>query len=137
MNNPSDPIIRKDIMRQWAEEQLVGDRNEGESQRERSVGRNREVVVDVFKRNLGPEKGTYYLRVSLRCPIKPEIITRYEIDLDRYNSEAEFLRMVRIGGAAVAEAGNVNRGANWDCEYVGGQAVEAAKELFSDINQQG
>jgi len=105
MSNPADPIIRKDLMRQWAEEQLVGDRNDAESKRERTVGHEREVVVDIFKRNVGPDKGTFFLRVSLRCPIKPHIITRYEIDLDRYSTERDFLNMVEIGGAAVAEAG--------------------------------
>jgi len=136
MENPSDPIVRKDIMRQWADEMLVGDRNEGESLRERTVGHSREVVVDVFRRRVGPDAGTYFLRVSLRSIMKPNIISRCEIDLDRYNTEREFLKHVHTCGGAVAEADNVNRGANWDCDYVAKQAVEAAKELLHDIEAQ-
>jgi len=116
MDNPSDPIVRKDIMRQWADEMLVGDRNEGESLRERTVGHEREVVVDVFRRLVGPDAGTYFLRVSLRSimPKWTHIISRCEIDLDRYNTEREFLTHVRVCGGSVAEADNLKKrkGAN-------------------------
>ena len=135
-DNPADPIINKQRMRDIADESVVGHDYEGESQREREVGHSREVVVDIFKRRIGPDAGTYFLRVSLRSVINTNIISRYEIDLDKYNSEKEFLNMVSIGGGAVAEADNENRGANWDCEYVAKQAREAAKELLHDIGAQ-
>ncbi len=90
--NPSDPIIKKDRMRLVADEQAVGGHFEGESERERKVGINQEVVVDIFKRVVGLDAGTYYLRVSLRCPTNVRLITRYEIDLDKYNTEADFIK---------------------------------------------
>jgi len=123
-------------MRQWADEMLTGDRNEGESLRERKVGHSREVVVDVFRRRVGPDAGTYFLRVSLRSIMMTHIISRCEIDLNRYHTEREFLHHVMLCGGMVAEADNLNRGANWDCDYVAKQAVEAAKELLHDIAAQ-
>lgn len=136
-DNPADPIINKQRMREVADESAVGHDYEGESQREREVGHSREVVVDIFKRRIGPDAGTYFLRVSLRSMIKPKIISRYEIDLDQYSTEREFLNIVSIGGGAVAESDNEKRGATWDCEYVAKQAREAAMELLHDINAQG
>lgn len=134
--NPSQPLAISGRMRQVAEEQNVGGHFEGESKRERKVGRDELVVVDVFKRLKGTDAGTFYLRVSLRCPINTNIITRYEIDLDKYNTEAEFLKAVEIGGGAIAEAQCINRGAQWDCEFVAKQARAAAVELFHEINKQ-
>jgi hypothetical protein len=135
--NPSQPIALSGLMKQVAEEQNVGDRFEGESERERKVGVEEVVVVDIFKRLVGVDAGTYYLRVSLRCPVDTRIITRYEIDLDNYNSEAEFLHEVEIGGGAIAEAQCEKRGAKWDCEWVAKQAREAAVELLHEIQKQG
>lgn len=135
-NNPADSIINKDRMREVADESAVGHEFEGESERERSVGVDRQVVVDIFRRNVGLDKGTYFLRVSLRSMINPQIISRFEIDLDKYSTERDFLNAVEIGGGAVAEADCTNRGATWDCEWVAKQAREAAKELLSDVNQQ-
>jgi len=135
-DNPADPIINKQRMRNIADESAVGHDYEGESLRERAVGHSREVVVDIFKRRIGPNAGTYFLRVSLRSCINPKLISRYEIDMDQYSTEKAFLDMVAIGGGAVAEADNEKRGANWDCEYVAKQAREAAKELLHDINAQ-
>ena len=134
--NPSDPLALSGKMKIVADEQVVGGHFEGESERERDVGNNTLVVVDIFKRTVGFDKGTYYLRVSLRCPVDPRIITRYEIDLDKYNSEAEFLREVEIGGGAIAEAQCEKRGAQWDCEFVAKQARAAAVELLHEINKQ-
>lgn len=135
-NNPSDPIIRADIMRNWAEEQLVGDRYDAESLRAREVGIKREVNVEVFRRNQGPEIGTYFLRVSLRCRIKPTMVTQHNQDFDRYGSMEDFMRMVHIGGGAAAEHANMMRGNNFDPDYIGKVAVEAARELLMDIKQQ-
>ena len=134
--NPSQPLAISGRMKQVAEEQNVGGHFEGESARERKVGHESLVVVDIFKRNVGVDAGTYYLRVSLRCPINPNIITRYEIDLDKYNTEAEFLREVEIGGGAIAEAQCKNRGAQWDCEWVAKQARAAAVELLHEVQKQ-
>lgn len=135
--NPSQPLALSGRMKQVAEEQNVGGHFEGESQRERKVGVEEVVVVDIFKRNVGLDAGTHYLRVSLRCPKDPRIITRYEIDLDKYDTEAEFLHEVEIGGGAIAEAQCKNRGATWDCEWVAKQARAAAVELLHEIQKQG
>ncbi len=134
--NQANPLLLKDRMKVVADEQAVGDRFEGESERERKVGHDRMVVVDIFKRNLGPDAGTYFLRVSLRCPINPTIITRYQIDLDTYTNEADFLKAVEIGGGSIAERQCETRGAQWDCEYVAQQARKAASELFREIADQ-
>jgi hypothetical protein len=135
-DNPSQPLALKGKMRRVAEEQNVGGHFEGESERERAVGHDTLVVVDIFKRNVGPDAGTHYLRVSLRCPIDPRIITRYEIDLDKYNSEREFLDEVEKGGGLIAAAQCEKRGASWDCEWVAKQAREAAVELLHEIDKQ-
>jgi hypothetical protein len=134
--NPSDPLALSGRMKVVADEQAVGGHFEGESERERKVGHDSVVVVDIFKRNVGFDAGTYYLRVSLRCPINPLIITRYEIDLDRYNTEAEFLKAVEVGGGAIAERQCETRGANWDCEWVAKQARLAAAELLHEVQKQ-
>lgn len=138
-DSPSDPLVNKDRMREIADEQDTGAHFDGESNRERCVGIDREVVVDIFKRNFdsGEQKaGTYFLRVSLRSMINPQIISRYHIDLDRYSNEGEFLDMCYFGGGAVAEADNENRGATWDTQYVAKQARDAARELLRDIDNQ-
>lgn len=135
--NPAQPLALSGRMKLVAEEQNVGGHFEGESERERDVGNNTLVVVDIFKRLVGLDAGTYYLRVSLRCPVDPRIITRYEIDLDKYNTETEFLKEVEIGGGAIAEAQCEKRGATWDCEFVAKQARAAAVELLHEIDKQG
>jgi len=136
IKNPSQPLAISGRMKQVAEEQNVGGHFEGESERERKVGVDEVVVVDIFKRTVGVDAGTYYLRVSLRCPVDTRIITRYEIDLDKYNTEADFLREVEIGGGAIAEAQCEKRGAKWDCEWVAKQARQAAVELLHEIQKQ-
>ena len=134
--NPSQPLALSGRMKQVAEEQNVGGHFEGESERERKVGIDSTVVVDIFKRTVGLDAGTYYLRVSLRCPVDPRIITRYEIDLDKHSSERDFLKEVETGGGAIAEAQCENRGAKWDCEWVAKQARAAAVELLHEIQKQ-
>ena len=138
-DSPADPLVNKDRMRDIADEQDTGAHFDGESKRERKVGVDREVVVDIFKRRFdsGEQKaGSYFLRVSLRSMVDPQYISRYHIDLDRYSNEGEFLAMVSIGGGAVAEADNENRGATWDTAYVAKQARDAAKELLHDLDNQ-
>lgn len=137
-DNPAQPLALKDRLIQVADEAYVGGYFEGESQRERTVGKSREVVVDVFKRGrnkylIGSDTA-YFLRVSLRCPIDPKIITRYEIDLDRYTTERELISQAMIGGGLVATAQIEKRGASWDPDHVAKQAAAAARELLADIN---
>jgi len=134
--NRSQPLANKGRMKIVAEEQSVGGHFEGESERERDVGNGSLVVVDVFKRIVGLDAGTYYLRVSLRCPINKQIITRYEIDMDKYDTQSDFLKEVEIGGGAIAEAQCEKRGAKWDCEYVAKQARLAAVELLDVLDKQ-
>jgi len=75
--NRAQPLALSGKMKLVAEEQNVGGHFDGESERERNVGNNTLVVVDIFKRLVGIDAGTYYLRVSLRCPVNPTIITRH------------------------------------------------------------
>lgn len=135
-NNPSNTLIDKDRTDVVADEQNVGGHFEGESERERKVGIEREVVVDVFKRRIGPDAGTHFLRVSLRNPVRSNLIGRFEADLDQYSNEADFLKIVEAGAGALAEDQCAKWGAEWDCEHVAKQACEAAKELLYDIAAQ-
>ena len=133
--SPADPLLNKDRMQLVADEQAVGGHFEGESERERSVGIDHVVVVDIFKRVVGLDAGTYFLRVSLRDPNDSRFITRHEIDLDKYSNEADFLKEVEWGGGALAEK-QCTRGAQWDCEFIAKQAREAAKELLKEYHNQ-
>jgi hypothetical protein len=119
-----------------AEEQNVGGHFEGESERERDAGYRSLVVVDIFRRDAGPDRGTYFVRVSLRRPSRPKQLTRFEADLDRYTSEADFLKAVEIGAGAIAEDQCDKYGEKWDCEFVAKQARVAAAELLHEINSQ-
>ncbi len=141
MDKPDDknahaiPVLRKDRMRGLAEEQETGGHFEGESLRERMVGIEHEVVVDLFQRKLGALTGTYFVRVSLRSQVRYAKIYRSDVDLDRYTSESDFLNVVEASGGAIAEADN-EYGARWDTEYVAKQARKAASELFREVNEQ-
>lgn len=133
--SPATPLVRKDrIQGEIADEQDVGAHFDGESERERKVGIDREVVVNVFRRDVGPLKGTHFMRVSLRSMIKKNIILRYELDVDKYQSERDFLNAVQIGAGALAEQDCETRGATWDCEHISKVARGAARELLHDIN---
>lgn len=131
--NPAQPLARSGQMTLVAEEQNVGGHFEGESERERAVGNDTLVVVDIFKR----PQGTHFVRVSLRSPIYPKRITRFETDLDKYTNEADFLKAVEIGGGAIAAEQCEKHGATWDCEYVAQQARAAAVELLHEMEKQG
>ena len=133
IKNPAQPLAHSGRMELVAEEQNVGGDFDGESERERAVGHDTLVVVDIFKR----PQGTHFARVSLRSPIYPKRITRAEIDLDKYTNEADFLKAVEIGGGAIAEEQCEKHGAKWDCEYVAKQARAAAVELLHEIEKQG
>ena len=131
--NPAQSLVRKDRTSMVAEEQTVGDRFEGESERERKVGVQEEVVVDIFQRS---SDATFFIRVSLRSMINSKIIMRSDLDLDKYSSKAEILKMVAISGGALAEQDCELRGANWDCEYVARQAQSAASDLLKEVDNQ-
>ena len=140
-DNPAQPLTLKDRLIRVADEHAVGGHFDGESQRERKVGHDQEVVVDILKRGRNPyaldqQAGTYFMRVSLRNPMpgKTNRITRYEIDIERYTTERELLEQAFKGGGLVAQTQIENSGANWDPDYVAKQAAEAARELLSDIN---
>lgn len=130
------PVIRKDEVSDVAEEQDVGGHFEGESNRERQVGHDREVVVDLFRRTRGLSAGTYFMRVSLRSAVRQRLIFRSDVDLDKYSSESDFLKLVEASGGALAEEDNIKYGSNWDIGYVAKQARQAAIELLHDLDEQ-
>ena len=81
-------------------EEFRGTNFEGENYaNNKRLGTQSLVTVDVFKRG----NGTHFMRVSLRSVRKPEIISRYEVNLDKYTNEADFLGEVAIAGGALAE----------------------------------
>jgi len=129
------PVLRKDRMHGLAEEQETGGHFEGESLRERKVGIEHEVVVDLFERKLGSLTGTYFMRVSLRSQIRHAKIYRSNVDLDRYINEHDFLYVVEVSAGALAERDN-EFGARWDTEHVAKQAREKASELFREVRDQ-
>ena len=148
-NNPGKAILLADRLKQIADEQQTGGHFEGESKRERRVGKDRQVVVDIIKRANNPyikpnsrdpkkaldtwKPNSYFMRVSLRDPIRTDIITRYEIDIDRYQSERELMAEAFKGGGLVATAQIENRGATWDPNEIAKLAAEAMKELLQEI----
>ena len=135
--NRSQPLVNKGRMKIVATEQSVGGHFDGESERERAVGHDTLVVVDVFKRIVGVDAGTFFLRVSMRVPPPHDnMISRYEIDLDKYDTRAEFLKEVEWGGGAIAERHCDKWGATWDCEFVAAQARAAAVELLDVLDKQ-
>ena len=140
--NPSDSIILRDRIKQVADEMDVGGHFEGESKRSRLVGRTAEVVVDILKRkksrmHLGPNAHDYFMRVSLRSVMKPWLITRYEIDIDKYSTERELIGAATLGGGVIAETQIENHNDKWDPDFVAKQAAEAMRELLVDLKQYG
>ncbi len=134
--NPSDPLIKSGWLIDVAEEQAVGDRFEGESQRERMLGKSRMVVVDIFKRSRGPEAGTFFMRVALKSMIATRYIYRYNHDIDRYAPQRELCALGFIAGAALAERDNEQRAAKWDTIQVGEEAIREVKEALREIDRQ-
>ena len=136
VRNPSDPLIKSGLILDVAEEQAVGDRFEGESQRERMLGKSRMVVVDLFKRSRGWEAGTFFMRVALKSMIDKRYIYRYNRDVDRYAPQRELCALAFIAGAALAEQDNEQRGAKWDTIQVGEEAIKEVKEALREIDKQ-
>jgi hypothetical protein len=148
--NPGQPILLSDRIKAVADEMQTGGHFEGESRRERRVGKDRQVIVDIIKRsnnpfrNVSPEKkpdmwkpNSYFMRVSLRDPIRTDIITRYEIDIDRYTNERDLVAEAFKGGGLVATAQIEKRGATWDPNDIAHLAAEACRELLAEITKPG
>lgn len=142
--NPAQPLTLVDRIKQIADEGRVGGHFEGESKRRAHPDSDTQVVVDILKRGLNPyaldqKPGTYFMRVSLPCrtvsPMLGErVITRYEIDIDRYSTERELMEQAWKGGGLVAITQVEKHGETWDPEYVAAQAAEAMKELLAEIS---
>lgn len=111
-------------------EENKGDKFEGENYVNNSkLGTESLVTVDLFKRR----NNTHFVRVSLRSDVRPEVITRSEIDMDKYTNEKEFLRVVGIAGAAIAESQDETYGDKHDPIECAKVAVEAASELLHNL----
>jgi hypothetical protein len=109
--------------------EFQGDHFEGDSDRERKVGKQSLVVCDLFKRL----DDTYFMRVSLRSIRKPGIISRYEIDLDRYTNEKDFYKAIGIAAGGLAEKQCEEYGDPHDPSECVKAGIEAASELLHDI----
>lgn len=134
--NPADPLIGKARTNDIAEEMAVGDDFEGESVRERKVGVSEEVVVEIFKRNVGPYRGSFFLRTSIRSRVDSRIILRHNINIDKNSSDRDILAAVFLQAAALAEQDCELRGAMWDCEKTGLVAQKAARDMLKEWNAQ-
>lgn len=132
MAEPIDPKYRIDP-RLINDEQKTGDPFEGESQKERHVGIHREVVCTIFKRR----DETFFVRVSLRSRVRPRHVVRYEVNLDRYIGESDFLKTVATAGGALAEDLYEKYGDNYDPDHIAKQAMEATREMLHEVNTAG
>ena len=143
-HNPAQPLILIDRLKQIADEMNVGGDFEGESKRKAAPDTETMVVVDIFKRGLNPyaldqKPGTYFLRVSLPSrTVSPltatRLITRYEIDIDRYSTERELMEQAWRGGGLIAAKQVEDHGERWDPDFVASQAAAAMKELLAEVN---
>lgn len=135
--NKTHSLINKDRIKRIADEHDVGGYFEGESNRERKVGVQRVVVVDIFKRP--PEiigtQPSYFVRVSLRSKLRPYIIHRWDVDVDHLTNEREFLSMVTTAAGALAENDIEKYGPGWNPDEVAKEGLEAGKEFLSDFKQ--
>ena len=91
----------------------------------KKVGRDTLVTVDLFKRL----NGTHWVRVQIRSGRRPEILSRYECDMDKHTNEHDFLREVGIGAGALAERQNLLYLDNHDPN----ECVKAAVEVEADL----
>ena len=111
-------------------EENQGDKFEGENYaNNRLLGVQSLVTVDLFKR----PNDTHFVRVSLRSDVKPELITRSEIDMDRYTNQTDFLHTVYIAGAACAERQCEEYGDRHDPVECAKAASDAARELLNGL----
>lgn len=143
--NPAQSLILADRIKEIADEMHVGGDFEGESKRmlRAAPDTDTQVTVDIYKRGLNPyaldqKAGTYFLRVSLPSrTVSPlvgnRLITRYEIDIDRYSSEREMMEQAWKGGGLIAVTQIEKHGERWDPDFVASQAAAAMKELLAEI----
>lgn len=94
----------------------------------RKTGRDSLVTVTLFRRH----NKTFFFRVSLRSDLNKKVISRYELDVDQYSSEAEFLSAIQIAGGALAEHQNVTYGDVHDPDECAKSARESAVEILHD-----
>ena len=127
----SKSIIRGDIPLAVDGGAFVGDRYEGECLRELRCGRSTPVTVSVYKRR----NGSHFLRVMVASKIKPKLYQRYHVDLDRYNSESEFLKVVLIGAGAAVEELCEKYGDPLDPAEIAKEAASAARRCLREIDE--
>ena len=85
-------------------------------------------VVLMQRRN-----STFFMRVRVRSHVKPLVWTEYEVDLDRYENERDFLKTVGIAAAAAVEHQYTTYGDKHNETEVIRAAIEAAVELMRDV----
>lgn len=78
---------------------------------------------------------TFFMKVRVRSHIKQNIWTEYEIDMDRYSSEHEFLQAVGVAAAAACEHQAKTYGDTHSENEVMKMAVEAAVEMLHEVNK--
>ena len=93
------------------------------------VGRDTLVTVDLFKRL----NGTHWVRVQIRSGKRPEILSRFECDMDKHTNDHDFLREVGIGAGAIAERQNTLYLDHHDPTECVKAAVTAAAELLRGL----
>lgn len=127
----NEPITRKDRVpfHQKSENANIGDQDDGQARRESRVGRDREVVVTIYRR----PNDTHFARISLRSVMQPQVIQQGTVELDRYINESDFTRAVMITAGAMAENLNEKRGDKFSPEEIAKLAAEAAREMLHDI----
>ena len=99
--------------------------------RELRVGRDSPVTVSVYKRR----DNTHFLRVAVASKIKPGHYNRYNVDLDRYINEGDFLKAVLIGAGAAAEDFCERYGDTLDPEEIAKEAASAARRCLREIEE--
>lgn len=130
----NNPLGGWDKVFDIAGEQQVGDRFEGECLSERTVGRSRELGVAFFKREYGPEAGTYFLRVTIANPLDPRRKLRGHVDVDRYASERDFLHAAEVTAGAVAEDAHEKWGVLFKTHEVAKLARKATVNMLHAVN---
>lgn len=93
------------------------------------LGRQSLVTVDAFRR----KNGSFFMRVQLRSDVKSNVISRYEVELDRYTDKRAFLRAVEIAGGALAE----HQVETHKDRHDPGECAKVARELAESILNSG
>lgn len=95
------------------------------SQNRGRVGIDSIVMVDLFRR----PNGNHYMIVKLRSVMRPELISYYSADMDKYTNQLDFLKEVGIAGGALATRQNELYLDHHDPA----ECVKVAVEIASDI----